>query len=554
MRDQPERESSRSRRERIHVLTDGRGVTMRRLIQPRLLLTILTVVLAACTSGSPGPDKRTSTPVATAGQPTPVDTDPGPVTQPSEPTPTEASPGAIVGTLPVVVNQEQPVTPGTYVTAMQNPPMSISLPEPWTVFVNSADATGGVIQMNAGARSTGGINENVFVFDYFGKVISPEREDKVISTPDLIGFLQHNPHYEVIGGPSPVTVGGVKGTSIDIQAVDPPTCTYYSGDEAAACWNVMPQTKADPFTPINREIGEMLVVGNVPSAPQLQDPARLVLVRVHGQDVIIEWNDKAPSFHSTLSIFQRFLDGVQWTSHPVLPTPGVSPSSGPTGGSLSVTSTLDGLTALPQRIKWTAHPSSPAVDEVDFLIDGQQAWIEHNPPYDYGNDGNWLVTSFLKPGPHTFTTKAVGTSGQEASDTVTATVSAASSQPSGLAGTWSRIVSAADVGKATSNQPPPAGRWELRIDSEGWHLGDPNSGTALFDVVHRSLGRLQMRPAIAHPPIGNGDTGGFCEDTDPLAAWSSSVAGGKLVLHPIGHDPCGDRAAILEGTWTTASP
>ncbi|HXJ64745.1 MAG TPA: hypothetical protein VNN79_13405 [Actinomycetota bacterium] len=528
---------------------------MRRAIRPRMLLTLVTIVLAACTSGSGGSATGTSTPAApvraTTAEPTPADT--VPVTQPSAPATTEASPSPLVGTLPVVVNQALPVTPGTYVTAMQDPPMSISLPDQWSLFVNTADATGGVIQMNAGARSTGGINENVFVFDYFGKVISPEREDKVISTPDLVGFLQHNPHYEVIGGPSPVTVGGVQGTSIDIQAVDPPTCTYYSGDEAEACWNVMPMANADPFTPINREIGEMLVVGNVPSAPQLQDPARLVLVRVHGQDVIIEWNDKAPSFHSTLSTFQEFLDGVQWTSDPVVATPAPSASSsGPAAGNISVTSTLDGRTTLPQRIQWEGRPSSAGVEEVDFLIDGQPAWIEHNPPYVYGNDGNWLVTSFLQPGSHTFTTKAVGTTGQVATDTVEATVSPAPAPPPGLAATWARVVTDADVGKATSNEPPPAGRWRLTIDPAGWHLRDPRGGSAFFDVAYGDSGKVQMRPVIAHPPIGNPDTGGFCGDTDPLSAWSFAVDGGKLVLHPVGSDPCGDRAAILEGTWTRA--
>ncbi len=535
---------------------------MRRFIPPRLLLTVFMVVLAACTSGSGGSAQGTSTPPASgsasqASQTPPGKASPSPVDQPSEPPPTDASPSAVpppvVGTLPIVVNQPMPVTPGTYVTAMKNPPLSITLPDQWTLYINTADSTGGLIQMNAGARFTGGINETAYVFDYFGKVIAPGREDKVVSTPDLVSFLQHDPHYKVIGGPSPVRVGGLRGTSIDIEAVDPPTCTYYP-DAGATCWNVMPMANADPFTPINREIGEMLVVGNVPSAPKLQDPARLVIVPVQGQTVIIEWNDKAPSFHSTLSIFQRFLGGVQWTSTPVVPTPVGSPTSGPAAGTLSVTSTLDGRTTLPQRIRWTAHPSSSAVEEVDFLIDGQPAWVEHNPPYDYGNDGNWLVTSFLKPGPHTFNTKAVGASGEEeATDTVRATVSGAPAPPSALAGTWSRVVTTADVKKAASDQPPPAGRWELRIDSEGWHLRDPNDGTALFDVVDGASGRLQMRPTIAHPPIGNSDTGGFCEDTDPISAWSSAIHGGRLVLHPVGHDPCGDRAAILEGTWTEAA-
>ena len=53
---------------------------------------------------------------------------------------------------------------------------------------------------------------------------------------------------------------------------------------------------------------------------------------------------------------------------------------------LTVTSTLDGHTALPLRIHWQAFPSGPAADvsEVDFLIDGRLGWVEHNTPYFYG--------------------------------------------------------------------------------------------------------------------------------------------------------------------------
>jgi hypothetical protein len=61
----------------------------------------------------------------------------------------------------------------------------------------------------------------------------------------------------------------------------------------------------------------------------------------------------------------------------------------------TVGSTLDGKTALPHRIHWTAHPTLPAsrLNGVDFLIDGKVRWVEVNAPYTYGDDGNWLVTS-----------------------------------------------------------------------------------------------------------------------------------------------------------------
>jgi hypothetical protein len=91
---------------------------------------------------------------------------------------------------------------------------------------------------------------------------------------------------------------------------------------------------------------------------------------------------------------------------------------------LSVKSSLPGHVTLAHRIRWTATPSVPPdqISEVDFLIDGKQLWIEPNAPYDYGDDGNFLVTSFLSAGPHTFTVKATTAAGKTASTTVTANV------------------------------------------------------------------------------------------------------------------------------------
>jgi len=171
-------------------------------------------------------------------------------------------------------------------------------------------------------------------------------------------------------------------------------------------------------------------------------------------------------------------------------TTGQTASIAASPGKLSVTSTLDRHTTLPVRIHWQAFPSAPAsgVSEVDFLIDGRLGWVEHKTPYFYGDDGNWLVTSFLTPGEHSFTVR----------------------------------------------------------------VHDPTGGGLLFDVGYGTARSLQMRPAIEYPPYPNSNNGGFCQDTDPLWAWTYSVGdnGKTLTLRPVGHDPCGDRIAILAGTWT----
>jgi hypothetical protein len=232
-----------------------------------------------------------------------------------------------------------------------------------------------------------------------------------------------------------------------------------------------------------------------------------------------------------------------------------APSPSKPAARLTVTSTLDGHAVLPPRIHWQAFSNAPAahVAKVDFLIDGELGWEETSSPYFYGRDGNWLVTSFLRAGQHTFTVRVITTDGHMATKTVKASVTAPAAPPAALAGTWTRVVTPADVTKSTSNEPPPAGRWRLQIGPTGWQLHDPHGGGQLFDVGLEPAGRVQMRPTIEYPPYPNSNMGGFCADTDPLWTWTYSVAGhGKtLTMRPVGQDPCGDRGAILAGTWTT---
>ena len=220
---------------------------------------------------------------------------------------------------------------------------------------------------------------------------------------------------------------------------------------------------------------------------------------------------------------------------------------------VSISSSLDGKRVLPLRIHWTARPSLPpsSVARVDFLIDGRLGWSEQRAPYFYADDGNWLVTTFLKPGTHRFTVQVTTATGKQASDTVTARVVPAPAPPASLTGNWQHTVTSADVAHATSSQPPPTGHWKLKIDRLGWQMTDPQQGGGAFDVVYLTNGQLQMRPTIEMPPYPNPSNGGFCADTDPLATWTAKTSpnGKTMTLRPVTQDPCGDRIAILVGTW-----
>jgi hypothetical protein len=244
----------------------------------------------------------------------------------------------------------------------------------------------------------------------------------------------------------------------------------------------------------------------------------------------------------------------------IAPTATLIPSTPTLTNTLTITSTLENQTTLPHRIQWVAMSSvsEDQVSEVDFLIDGQLAFVENHEPYTYGRDGNYLVTSFLTPGEHDFTVRVLTVGGQTAESTVKAAVESAPNPPDGLANTsWTREMTDSDRQKATSSGPPPSGIWGLNIDSVGWKISyvseDPERKDPQgFDVEYQSGGQVELRPTIARPVFPNNFGGSICEEPDIPFLWTYTMSddGKTLTLHPVGQDPCGDRAAILEGTWT----
>src|SRR5262249_11539909 len=89
----------------------------------------------------------------------------------------------------------------------------------------------------------------------------------------------------------------------------------------------------------------------------------------------------------------------------------------------TVASSIDGTTVLPLRSPWIASPNdTQSIDHVDFFIDGYHAWTQHQAPWYFGGQGNWLITTFLKPGMHKFVVRAYDAANQMAVDTVQARV------------------------------------------------------------------------------------------------------------------------------------
>ena len=110
------------------------------------------------------------------------------------------------------------------------------------------------------------------------------------------------------------------------------------------------------------------------------------------------------------------------------------------------------------------------------MIDGgKPRWVEEQPPYTFSDDENgahkgYLVTSWLSPGTHRFTVRAVASDGRRSADTVVARVRRAPTPPGELGGVWQRTLSdTSDAPEAGSAGNPtdtytPKGTYEMVID------------------------------------------------------------------------------------------
>jgi hypothetical protein len=207
---------------------------------------------------------------------------------------------------------------------------------------------------------------------------------------------------------------------------------------------------------------------------------------------------------------------------------------------------------LPHRIHWHGIPSIPpaGVKEVDFLIDGKIRWREQRPPYTYGNDGNYLVTTWLSPGRHRFTVTAISTDHRSATTSTTIRVLPGAPPPADIAGTWTRILTKAEAGGAIDSAP---GRWRLTIDKVGWKFRDPGTHGALVDVAYLAPGTIEARGGIATKLPGRGDEGNiWCDAPFEPVRYRWVVESDTLTLTVAGPKRCDGQSNVWARTWSRA--
>jgi hypothetical protein len=245
---------------------------------------------------------------------------------------------------------------------------------------------------------------------------------------------------------------------------------------------------------------------------------------------------------------------------------GASPAvARPGAAEPTIRSSLDGKLVLPHRLRWIAYPSFPVnFPGVEFLIDGKVVFANRLPPFAFGADAKdeasgtvktgYLVTSWLKPGPHEFTVRAKGQGAYRnasASKTVVARVGPAQAPHAQLAGTWQRDLATAvppDRNSLYRGVTARPGIYRIAIDPRYLRVSGPDpSGHVKSDYI------ADARTLRVGGPVWTGDPheGAWCDPWGPEATYAWSVSGGVLTLEaPASGDGCKQRGGVLAGEWT----
>jgi hypothetical protein len=140
---------------------------------------------------------------------------------------------------------------------------------------------------------------------------------------------------------------------------------------------------------------------------------------------------------------------------------------------------------------------------------------------------------------------ACGSGDDDATTTAAATTRAAEAQATDAFGEFEREVTQAEIDrKAEKSQPegwepPPPGTHRLTLSS-GTIVVTFSDGFSIGQEVTVTGDTLTIGPYIGE--------GAFCRD-DRDSSYNWEIAGEELVLSP-SMESCGDREAVLTGTWT----
>jgi len=230
-----------------------------------------------------------------------------------------------------------------------------------------------------------------------------------------------------------------------------------------------------------------------------------------------------------------------------------------------VSSTIHDGDVLTAAVPWQVEAEPAGTDsiaQVEFLIDGEQKWVEHDAPYYFDDDEQVLPPWLLGNGPHDLTARVTTTDGASAVVAAHVTVDTDLTQNQRVAGTYHRVVTKADINRALPYRVeskgafgdiPPTGRWTLDIGPDGKIVGvDPGGDTSIPFVEPYTLQGAQMRlygPAVWSQPDPKTPSL-FCEPERPSDyTWHKS--GSALTLTPV-QKVCADRDIVFAGTWTRA--
>ena len=165
-------------------------------------------------------------------------------------------PGTSSASIPPLVQEHgAPLGPGTYTTVFQ-PKITFTTDASWISYADSP----GFVQFER-ADGSGDI-----AFKRIDEVFDPARAHKLMPVPnDYVAWITTLPGVKVLAGPKVVTVDGIKGSEVDVQA-SKAAPTVYCKDPCVALW---------PLDPGH------------PAALSTDAVSRIVAFRMHGQTVTI---------------------------------------------------------------------------------------------------------------------------------------------------------------------------------------------------------------------------------------------------------------------------